>query len=100
MRLSTQRRIGAMGDHWQPGDTVVVRWALYKRMTRTYAALNGDPTNIGAWPHIVLEDSAVRTALYLPEGTQLWRWNIEEGRLREPRLSHGDSILLLYPGRP
>jgi hypothetical protein len=69
-------------------------------MVRAYRAKTADfVLNVTGWPHVVLEDSHELTALYLPEGTPLWRWNIEEGRLREPRITRGDSVRLLYPGR-
>jgi hypothetical protein len=89
-----------MEKRWQPGETVVVRWAPYERMTKTYAASSSDPLNVGGWPHVVLEDSDVRTVLYLPEGTELWRWNIDEQAFRPPRLAIGDSLMLLFEGKP
>jgi hypothetical protein len=78
-----------------------VRYPLEERMVRAYQAVMGaDPTNVAGWPHIVLEDSDNRVALYLPEGTKLWRWNVREGRFREPRITQGDSIRLFFPGKP
>jgi hypothetical protein len=87
-----------MTAYWRPGDTVILRYALYERMTRTYAALRDDPVNIGGWPYVVLHDTDAETALYLPEGTQLWRWDVDTQRLRAPITTVGGSVRLLYPG--
>ena len=85
---------------WQPGDTVVVRYPPAERMARAYRELSRDPVvNIAGWPYIVLRDTDDVVALYLPEGTKLWRWDIEEQRLREPRVTQGDSVRLLFPGQ-
>jgi hypothetical protein len=85
---------------WSRGETVVLRHPPEDRTVRAYRAKSADfVLNVTGWPHVVLEDSVELTALYLPEGTPLWRWNIEEGRLREPRITRGDSVRLLYPGR-
>jgi hypothetical protein len=89
-----------LDGHWQPGDVVIVRDPLETRGTRTYEELTGDhEPNLPGWPYIVIEDTAERVALYLPEGTRLWRWNILEQRFREPRTTKGDSVRLLFPGR-
>jgi hypothetical protein len=86
---------------WLPGDVVIVRDPLETRGTRVYETLTGDHTpNLPGWPYIVVEDTDSLVALYLPEGTRLWRWDILEQRFREPRTTHGDSIRLLFPGKP
>jgi hypothetical protein len=85
---------------WQRGETVIVRDPLETRGTRTYEELTGDhEPNVPGWPYIVLEDTEEVVALYLPEGTKLWRWNILDQRLREPRPTTGDSVRLLFPGK-
>ena len=83
---------------WQRGDTIILRYALYERMTRVYQAARDDPVNVAGWPHVVVEDAG-RVALYMPEGTPLFRWDVEDKRFRKPRMSQGDSIRLLYPGQ-
>ena len=95
--------IGVMGSEgrWQRGDAVVIRELLETRCTRAYEELTGDHTpNLPGWPYIVLEDSPDRVALYCPEGTPVWRWNILEARLREPYITAGESVRLLFPGKP
>lgn len=87
-----------MTHRWRPGETVILRYALYERMTRTYAALRDDPVNVAGWPYIVLDDTDAETALYLPEGTQLWRWDVDTQHMRPPITTAGDSVRLLYPG--
>jgi hypothetical protein len=63
--------------------------------------LSGDHTpNLPGWPYIVLEDTDSRAALYMPEGTRLWRWDIADQRFREPRTTQGDSVRLFFPGKP
>jgi hypothetical protein len=75
------------------GETVVARYPLEQRMARCYQVIIGDPVvNVVGWPHVVLDDSDNRVALYMPEGTPLWRWNVVEGRFREPRMTQGESI--------
>jgi hypothetical protein len=86
---------------WHFGDIVVLRDPLETRATRAYTAITGDTTpNIPGWPYMVIEDNQDAVALYLPEGTRLWRWDITEQRFREPRTTRGDSLRLLYPGKP
>ena len=69
-------------------------------MVRCYQVIKGDPiVNVTGWPHVVLEDSDELVAVYMPEGTRLWRWNILEQRFREPRISQGDSVRLFFPGK-
>lgn len=69
-------------------------------MVRAYQVKTGDHIlNIVGWPHVVLQDSDALVALYMPEGTNLWRWNTEQQRARPPRVSQGDSIRLFYPGK-
>ena len=90
-----------MPQHWNHGDHVILRDPLEARGTRVYTAVTGDETpNLPGWPYIVIQDTEDLIALYLPEGTRLWRWNIAEQRFREPRLTLGDSLRLLFPGRP
>ena len=82
---------------WEPGDVVIVRDRLETRGTRAYEELTGDTVpNLPGWPYVVLEDTADRVVLYLPEGTKLWRWNIVEQRLREPRVTQGDSLRFMF----
>jgi hypothetical protein len=95
--------ISVMGSQgrWQRGDVVVIRELLETRCTRAYEELTGDHTpNLPGWPHIVLADTEDRVALYCPEGTPVWRWNILEQRLREPYRTEGESVRLLFPGKP
>ena len=69
-------------------------------MIRSYHILSGDPiANIPGWPFVVVEDDDEVVVLYLPEGSPVTRWNIEERSFREPRLTQGDSLWLLYPGK-
>jgi hypothetical protein len=85
---------------WQQGDVVVIRELLETRCTRAYEELTGDHVpNLPGWPHIVLEDRPDRVVLYCPEGTPVWRWNILEARLREPYITQGDSLRILFPGK-
>jgi hypothetical protein len=56
--------------------------------------------NVAGWPHIVLEDRRDLVALYLPPGAPLGRWNIGEDRFREPVVTEGESVRLLFPGQP
>lgn len=85
---------------WEPGDVVIVRDRLETRGTRAYEALTGDTLpNLPGWPYIVLEDTPEKVVLYLPEGTKLWRWNIVEQRLREPRVTQGDSVRFMFEDR-
>ena len=89
-----------MKEHWAPGDIIVLRDALTTRGTRSYEHIFDDHTpNLPGWPYIVLKDTAEMLVLYLPEGTQMRRWNIEQRRLREPRITHGDSVRLFFPGK-
>jgi hypothetical protein len=86
---------------WRRGDTIVLRNAAEQRMVRCYQVITGDPVvHVVGWPHVVLEDSDDLVAVYMPEGTKLWRWNIEEQAFREPRVSQGDSVRLFFPGKP
>jgi hypothetical protein len=86
---------------WSFGDTVVLRYPAEDRMLRAYLRKTGSLIpNVAGWPHVVLEDSDALVALYLPEGTALWRWDIGEGSFREPRITQGDSVRLLFPGKP
>ncbi len=91
-----------MGEKcWQPGDTVIVRYPPEERMALAYRLKTGEviPNAMG-WPHLVLRDTSDLVALYMPEGAQLRRWNVEGVRFRQPlRLSHGASVRLLFPGR-
>jgi hypothetical protein len=85
---------------WQRGDTVVLRFPAERRMTRCYQVIHGDPVVcVTGWPGVVLEDSNELIAVYMPEGTKLWRWNIEQQQFREPNISRGDSIRLFFPGK-
>ncbi len=69
-------------------------------MVRCYQVIKGDPVvNVTGWPHVVLEDSDEFVAVYMPEGTKLWRWNILEQRFREQRISQGESVRLFFPGK-
>jgi hypothetical protein len=86
---------------WLRGDVVIVRDPLETRGTRVYETLTGDSTpNLPGRPYVVLEDTLLRVALYQPEGTKAWRWNILEQRFRPTRPTQGDSVRLLYPGKP
>jgi hypothetical protein len=86
---------------WAYGETVVMRYPPEERMLKAYLARTGSLTpNVAGLPHIVLEDSERLLALYLPEGTPVWRWNVAEGRFRQPRITQGDSVRLLFPGLP
>src|SRR5688572_10812143 len=86
---------------WHRSETVIVRYPSEERMVRCYQVITGNPiVNVAGWPHIVLEDSEDLVALYMPEGTKLWRWEIEPRRFRPPRTSQGDSIRLFFPGKP
>lgn len=85
---------------WQRGEVVVIRDRLETRCTRSYEELTGDHVpNLPGWPHIVLEDRPDRVALYCPDGTPVWRWDILERRLRTPYISRGESVRLLFPGK-
>jgi hypothetical protein len=54
-------------------------------MVRCYQVTTGDPVvNVAWWPHVVLRDSDELVAVYMPEGTKLWRWNAD-GRLTVSR---------------
>lgn len=90
-----------MHDGWQPGDNIILRDPLQTRSTRVYTAIRGDTiANLPGWPYSVVEDSDEIVALYLPQGTKLWRWDIVEQRMRQPRVTIGDSLRLLFPGKP
>jgi len=90
-----------MTKRWQRGDTIVLRYPAERRMVRAYQVTTGDAVvNVAGWPHVVLEDSDDLMAVYMPEGTKLWRWNVEEQAFREPRISQGDSVRLFFPGKP
>jgi hypothetical protein len=90
----------AAENHWQRGDVVIIRELLETRCTRAYEELTGDHTpNLPGWPHIVLEDGPDRVVLYCQEGTPIWRWDILEARLREPYITQGESVRLLFPGK-
>ena len=90
-----------MESHWKRGDHVILRDPLVTRSTRAYTAITGDETpNLPGWPYVVVADTNELVALWLPEGTRLWRWNIVEQRFREPRITRGDSLRLLFPGKP
>jgi hypothetical protein len=94
MTMTTDKR-------WQPGDVVVIRELLETRCTRAYEELTGDHSpNLPGWPYIVLEDTDDRVALYCPEGTPVLRWDILDAGLREPYITEGESVRLLFPGRP
>jgi hypothetical protein len=88
-------------QHWQLGDTVALRYPAEERMLRAHLARTGGMVpNVAGWPHIVLEDTPDLVSLYLPAGAHLWRWNIEERRFRNPVITTGESVRLLFPGRP
>jgi hypothetical protein len=90
-----------MERHWQRGDVVILRDPLETRGTRVYETWARDTVqNVPGWPYVVIEDTDERTVLYLPEGTKIWRWDIREQPFREPRLTRGDSLRLLFPGKP
>jgi len=62
---------------------------------------NGQYVTVGARPYRVIEDSDDIVVLFQPEGTAIARWDLTEGRLMAgPQASQGDSLRLLYPGRP
>jgi hypothetical protein len=89
-----------MPTHWQYGDVVIVRYPEEDRMTRVYLASTTSPVrSVTGWPHIVLSDTDERVAVYMPEGTPRWRWNVEEQRFRASRLSVGASVRLFFPGK-
>src|SRR5688572_10315843 len=89
-----------MATHWQPGDVVIVRYPEEDRMTRAYFATAANPTRgVHGWPHLVLSDTDECVAVYMPEGTPLWRWNIDEQRFRAARMSVGASVRLFFPGK-
>lgn len=89
-----------MKGHWNSGDVIVLRDALTTRGTRSYEHITDDHTaNLPGWPYIVLQDTAEVLALYLPEGSHLWRWNIEQQCFREPKVTQGDSVRLFFPGK-
>jgi hypothetical protein len=70
-------------------------------MIRTYHVLSGDPVrNIPGWPHVVVEDKHDRVVLFLPHGSPIRRWDIREGRFRPAREAQGDSLRVLFPGKP
>jgi hypothetical protein len=86
---------------WRRGDTVVLRYPPEDRMVRSYRATTGDSRlNVYGLPHVVIQDTDELVALFIPEGTQTWRWNVAEGRFREPRVTQGHSVRLLFPGKP
>jgi hypothetical protein len=84
---------------WNRVDTVILRYGPYERMMSAYLTFRNDPANISAWTYVVVRDTEEDVVLYMPEGTPLWRWNIDEQRLREPLITQGDHVRLLYPGR-
>ncbi|HLF78534.1 MAG TPA: DUF402 domain-containing protein [Dehalococcoidia bacterium] len=85
---------------WQRGDTVMVRYPMEERMVRCYQVITGDPVvNVVGWPHVVLEDSDERIALYMPEGTHLWRWDVLGERLHQERIVQGELVRLFFPGK-
>lgn len=89
-----------MTDYWRRGDTVMFRFSHEERMVRAYQAARKDTVvNMLGWPHIVLEDNAERTVLYIPEGTPLTRCNISDDIARTTRHSHGDSVHIMFPGK-
>jgi hypothetical protein len=88
-----------MEKRWNRGDAVILRYGPYERMTRAYEAFRRDPANIAGWPYVVIGDTDHETVLYMPEGTGLLRWNIAERRFRQPFISQGDHVRLLYPGK-
>jgi hypothetical protein len=90
----------ATEKRWQPGDVVVLRDRLETRSTRAYEELLNDHTpNLWGWPWVVIKDTDDVVALYCPEGTKHRRWNIVEQSFREPLVTQGDSVRLLYPGK-
>jgi hypothetical protein len=89
-----------MPERWQRGDVVIVRYPEEDRMTRAYFATAREPVRaVVGWPHIVLSDTDECIAVYMPEGTPLWRWKIEEQRFRAARMSVGASVRLFFPGK-
>src|SRR5262245_19567945 len=69
-------------------------------MVRCYQVIKGDvEANVMGWPHIVLEDTKDRVALYMPQGTPLWRWDVVEGKFQPPAITQGESVRLFFPGR-
>jgi hypothetical protein len=102
-------------EHWQPGDTVVLRHVETPASARLVHAHMGDPAGIGpdnypflaggrivtvqARPYRIIQHSDDLIVMYQPEGTPLPRWLIEEQRyLDNPQRSRGDSLRLLFPG--
>jgi hypothetical protein len=85
---------------WQRGDTVMFRYPPEARMVRAYQAERKDPVvHVLGRPHIVLEDTDERVALYMPEGATVWRWNLGANHPRPPRQTQGESVQLLFPGQ-
>jgi hypothetical protein len=86
--------------HWRRGDTVMVRYPIEERMVKAYQVARSDTVvHVVGWPHVVIEDTDERVALYMPEGTTLWRWNVEADEPRPPRITLGDSVRLFFPGK-
>jgi hypothetical protein len=89
-----------MPAHWQRGDVIIVRYPEEDRMSRSYFATATNPTRgVIGWPHLVLSDTDACVAVYMPEGTPLWRWSIDEQRFRAARMSVGASVRLFFPGK-
>jgi hypothetical protein len=78
------------GEHFQPGDEVVVRY-----ITR----MDG---RVGmTWPYRVVRDDPELVALYIPTGATYMQWHTppgEERRLVEARWRR-DVLRLMFPGK-
>ena len=62
---------------------------------------NGKTLTVQGRPYRVVEDSDEIVALFMPEGTVIKRWQIAEGRyMSGAPASRGDSLRLLFPGKP
>jgi hypothetical protein len=90
----------ATPEHWQRGDVVILRYPQEDRMVRSYLATAANPVRgVHGWPHLVLGDTDECVAVYMPEGTPLWRWDSDVARFRAARMSVGASVRLFFPGK-
>ena len=72
---------------WQPGDHVVMR------------LVGSGNALVWGFPKIVVEDGPDMTALFVPEGPVIERYDHEEGRWLEPLHQRMHELRLIFPGR-
>ena len=88
--------------HWQPGDSVILRFLTTPRAIRYGQTIHDDSlVMMHGWPHVVVKDTDELIVLYRPEGNLNLSWDVLEQRFLEPpaTVPRGYALRLLFPGK-